>query len=69
MRNIIKESREDELLCYYKIAKELCQRYENSIKNYDGSIITDGETYQKYEKLSKVCLKLLDEMESRVLDL
>ena len=70
MTNIdIKKLSIEDLVNYYKATKELCQRYEKSIKNYDGSINTDGETYRKYDKFSKTYLKLLEEMEARVSEL
>ena len=58
----------EELISYEKAAKEVCLRYENTIKNYDGSI-RFGDEYTKYEKYHKVYLKILSELEDRISDL
>ena len=59
----------EELVNYEKAAKQVCLRYENTIKNYDGSIRTTDEDYTKYEKYHKVYLRILSELESRISDL
>ena len=57
-----------ELADYERALKPLILKYENSIKNYDGSVKTDSAYYRMYEKLNKISLKVLDEIEKRVLD-
>ena len=55
-----------ELYFYAQATKNICTRYENSIKVYDGSIRTDGDDYEKYDKFNRIYLKILDEIEKRV---
>ena len=58
-----------ELADYERAMKPLILKYENSVKNYDGSVKTDSTYYRKYEVLNKIYLKILDEIEKRVLEL
>lgn len=57
-----------ELADYEKAIQPVILKYENSIKNYDGSIKTDNTDYKKYEALNRIYLRILDEVEKRVLE-
>lgn len=58
-----------ELYYYTQATKEICSRYENNIKVYDGSIRTEGDDYDNYNKFNKIYLKLIVELEKRVSEL
>ena len=55
-----------DLYFYEQAAKEICTRYENNIKQYDGSIRTEGNEYNSYSKFNKIYLKIMEELENRV---
>ena len=52
-----------ELVYAEKAAKIICQRYENSIKNYDGSIARNSVEYNKFKQFNNLHQKLLDKIE------
>ena len=52
-----------ELVYAEKAAKIICQRYENSIKNYDGSIARNSVEYNKFKKFNNLHQELLDKIE------
>ena len=52
-----------ELVFAEKAAKIICQRYENSIKNYDGSIARNSVEYNKFKKFNNLHQELLDKIE------
>ena len=52
-----------ELVYAEKAAKIICQRYENSIKNYDGSIAHNSVEYNKFKKFNNLHQELLDKIE------
>ena len=52
-----------ELVYAEKAAKIICQRYENSIKNYDGSIARNSAEYNKFKQFNNLHQKLLDKIE------
>lgn len=58
-----------DLYYYTQASKDICMRYENNIKVYDGSIRTEGDDYKKYDKFNKIYLRLLEEIERRVSEL
>ena len=58
-----------ELVDYEKAVKSVVLQYENNIKMYDGSIRTEGDDFNKYNTLNKLYLKILSEMEKRLLKL
>ena len=58
-----------DLYFYEQAAKEICTRYENTIKQYDGSIRTDGHEFANYDKFNKIYLKIVEELEKRVSNL
>ncbi len=52
-----------ELVYAEKAAKIICQRYENSIKNYDGSIARNSVEYNKFRQFNNLHQELLDKIE------
>lgn len=58
-----------ELVYAEKAAKVICQRYENSIKNYDGSIAHNSVEYNKFKQFNNLHQKLLDKIEETLLRL
>ena len=52
-----------ELVYAEKAAKIICQRYENSIKNYDGSIVRNSVEYNKFKQFNNLHQELLDKIE------
>ena len=55
-----------DLYYYEQAAKEICTRYEKNIKQYDGSIRTEGDDYYSYNRYNKVYLKIIEELEDRI---
>ena len=49
-----------ELVYAEKAAKIICQRYENSIKNYDGSIARNSVEYNKFKQFNNLHQEILD---------
>lgn len=58
-----------DLVNYEKATRAAMLRYENMIKRYDGTIITEGYDYAKYDGLNKIYQSILSEMEKRALSL
>lgn len=58
-----------DLYYYAQASKDICVRYENSVKVYDGSIKTEGDDFEKYNKFNGIYLKILAEIERRVSEL
>lgn len=52
-----------------KCAKTVCQRYENSIKNYDGSISHNSVEYKKFQRFIDIHHQILNKMEEKLLQL
>ena len=52
-----------ELVYAEQAAKIICQRYENSIKNYDGSIARNSVEYNKFKQFNNLHQELLDKIE------
>lgn len=57
-----------ELINLEKATYSICRKYENSIKNYDGSINQNGNDYYKYQKFNDIHNKIIIEMENLVLE-
>ena len=55
----------EELLQLEKAARILCFKYENSSKNYDGSISNNME-YDKFKKINNLRNDILNEIEKRL---
>ena len=58
-----------ELIYAEKAAKIICQRYENSIKNYDGSIAHNSVEYNKFKQFNNIHQEILDKIEEILLKL
>lgn len=52
-----------------KAIRVVCQRYENSIKNYDGSISQNTPTYKKFQLFNELHHKVLNKMEDKLIEL
>jgi len=55
-----------ELIYAEKAAKIICQRYENSIKNYDGSIARNSAGYDKFKQFNNLHQEILDKIEETI---
>ena len=58
-----------ELIYAEKAAKIIGQRYENSIKNYDGSIAHNSVEYNKFKQFNNLHQEILDKIEEILLKL
>lgn len=58
-----------EMVYAEKAAKIICQRYENSIKNYDGSIARNSVGYNKFKQFNNLHQEILDKIEETLLKL
>lgn len=56
-----------ELVYLEQSVKSVCQRYENSIKNYDGSIAHNSIEYKKFRTYNDLHHKILNKMEEKLL--
>ena len=50
----------------YKASELVCKKYENGIKQYDGSINTNTKEYETFKNFNNKRLRLLEELEKRV---
>lgn len=57
-----------ELMLYERASELVCKKYENSCKNYDGSI-TNDEEYSLFLKYNKIHENLLIELRKRLDDI
>lgn len=57
------------LVKYETAAKMICQRYENTVKNYDGSIDNNSSDYKAFSKYNNIRTALLNEIERKLSDL
>lgn len=55
-----------ELVQYEIATRTLCAKYENSVKNYDGSILNDTSEYKQFQRFNNARMEILDEMEKRI---
>ena len=58
-----------DLVYIEKSIKVVCQRYENSIKNYDGSISHNTPNYKKFQLFNELHHKVLNKMEEKLMEL
>jgi Txe/YoeB family toxin of Txe-Axe toxin-antitoxin module len=63
-----KEHTIEELVYAEKAVFSICKKYENSVKNYDGSISQDGKEYQKYKFFNDIHHKIINKMEELILN-
>lgn len=54
------------LLKYEEATRIICQRYENSVKRYDGTIANDSAEYKNFSKYINLRVSLLNEIEKRL---
>lgn len=67
-KNALTQYSMEELLRLEKASRLVSLRYENSSRNYDGSVRCDGnDVYvKKFQKYNSYHLNILDEMERRL---
>lgn len=58
-----------DLVAYEKAARIVCVKYENSVKNYDGTLNQVGVDFSNFEKFNKLRNAIIEEMEKRLLHL
>ena len=58
-----------DLVAYEKVTRLVCMKYENSIKNYDGTLNQDSLDFSKFEKFNRLRNNILEEMEKRLVNL
>lgn len=69
MSNKIKKVTLEELVSYEKAARIVCMKYENTIKNYNGTINSNGSDYNKFEKFNKIHNKIIEVIEEKLVEL
>ncbi len=63
--NLEKLSLED-LYYYERLTKVICSIYENSVKNYDGSIRQNSDDLTKFDEYNKRYRMIVSEIEKRI---
>ena len=56
----------EDLLNAEKAAKIICQNYEKSLRNYDGSIDENNEGFKKFDHFNKVHIHILELLEKEI---
>ena len=56
---------------YYieKAINVVCKKYENILRNYDGSISTNSKEYEKFKSIYTLHSRVINKMESELLKL
>lgn len=56
---------------YYieKAINVVCKKYENILRNYDGSISTNSKEYEKFKSINTLHSRVINKMESELLKL
>jgi len=57
-----------DLLELEKATRIIVQRYENTIKNYDGTINDDTASFEKFSKYNKIYTKILEDIEKKIVE-
>lgn len=57
-----------DLLELEKATRIIVQRYENTIKNYDGTINDDTASFEKFSKYNKIYTKVLEDIEKKIVE-
>lgn len=54
---------------YYleKVINVVCKKYENTIKNYDGSISTNTKEYEKFKSINTLYNMVINKIENELL--
>lgn len=57
-------------LCYVeKAINVVCKKYENTIRNYDGSISTNTKEYERFKSINALHSRVINKMENELLKL
>ena len=56
---------------YYveKAINVVCKKYENTIRNYDGSISTNTKEYERFKSINTLHSRVINKMENELLKL
>ena len=55
-----------EIVDLERMCRMVCVKYEQTIKNYDGTISTEGKNADTFKKYNALHERILSEMESRL---
>lgn len=58
-----------ELVYAEKASRLVCQKYENTVKNYDGSFQQNTIEYEKFKKINTIHQNILNKIENKLLEL
>ena len=58
----------EELILCEKAARIICQKYENTVKNYDGSFIQNGDEYNKFKTFNSMRNRIILKLEEKLTD-
>lgn len=58
-----------ELVYVEKAARIVCQKYENTVKNYDGSFRQNGDDYNNFKKFNTLRNKVISKLEEKLTEL
>lgn len=59
----------EELVYAEKASRLVCQKYENTVKNYDGSFQQNTIEYEKFKKINTIHQNILNKIENKLLEL
>ena len=55
-----------ELVYIEQATKIVCQKYENTVKNYDGSFKQNGDDYNNFKKFNTLRNKVISKLEEKL---
>ena len=58
-----------ELVYAEKAARVVCQKYENTVKNYDGSFVQNGVEYNTFRTFNNLRNKIILKLEEKLKEL
>lgn len=58
-----------ELIYVEQATKIVCQKYENTVKNYDGSFRQNGDDYNNFKKFNTLRNKVISKLEEKLTEL
>lgn len=58
-----------ELIYVEQATKIVCQKYENTVKNYDGSFRQNGDDYNNFKKFNTLRNKVITKLEEKLTEL
>lgn len=56
-----------ELVDAEKAVNTVCKKYENSLRNYDGTILRNTKEYDMFQKFNDLHTRIITEMENKLL--